>query len=153
MKNLFMAIVLLTGISTFAQQEKSNEQADKIERFTPEQRRELKLKEITLKLDLSASQQKEMAKIIAEQDAKREAAKAERKTAKEKGTKPTAEQRFTNKSKRLDNQIAMNQRMKSFLTPEQMQKWDELKSEKKERMRQTAKRGQKKTPGRKVDKN
>lgn len=140
MKNLFMAAVLFVTLSTFAQQDKSiRKPADKTERLSSEQRQQLRLKEMTLKLDLNASQQKEMSKIIAEQDAKRETAKSEYRSAKEKGVKPTAEEKFARKNQRLDAQIAMQQRLKAILTPEQMKKWDDMKTDKKQHYKHAAK--------------
>ena len=43
------------------------------------------------------------------------------------GTKPTSDQRLAMKKKRLDDQIAMNERVKKILTPEQYQKWEKAK--------------------------
>ena len=143
MKNLFMAAVLLVGLSTFAQ-DKTTQKSDVKTEMSSEQHQQLRLKEMTLKLDLNASQQKEMAKIIAEQHTKSEAAKAERKIAKEKGVKPTADEKFARKNKRLDQQIAMQQRLKAILTPEQMKKMDEMKSNKKNHFKHGAKGNRKK---------
>ncbi len=138
MKNLMMAIVLLVGMTGIAQEQNRNSQNPKMEKLSAEQRNELRLKEMTLKLDLTAAQQKEMAKIIAEQSAKRESAMAERKAAKDKNAKMSADERFAKKSQMLDQKIAMKQRVKAILTPEQMEKWEKLNSEKQRKFRHSA---------------
>ncbi|HEX8562538.1 MAG TPA: hypothetical protein VF676_06110 [Flavobacterium sp.] len=142
MRNLLMAAVLIMGLTTFAQEGKKVEDAKaRTEQLTPQQRQELRLKELTLKLDLSASQQKEMSKILSEQQAKRTAAIAERKTNKDAAKQLTAEEKFARKNKRLDDQIAMQQRLRSFLTPEQMTKWEQMKAYKSKHSKR-AKHGQ-----------
>jgi hypothetical protein len=135
MKKLIVAALLIVGMTSFAQDGKGRPERAGMEQLTPEQRNQLHLKKLTLELDLNASQQKEMSKIIAEQSAKKEARIAERKASKETGTKLTAEERFAKKSKMLDEQIAMKERMKKFLTPDQLKKWDEMKANKQSSMK------------------
>lgn len=127
MKNLFAIALLAVSLTGFAQEKmiKENKKA-KIEQFSPEQRNQLRLKELTLKLDLNASQQKEMSKIIEEQNAKKEALKTEMKSRKENTKKPTVEERFVMKNKMLDEKIALKQRVKKILTPEQLEKWEKM---------------------------
>lgn len=130
MKKLIIAALLVVGISAFAQDKKEIEKRhhrDEMEKFTPEQRNQLMLKKMTLELDLNASQQKEMSKIIAEKSAKMEARMKEMKVNKDSNTKPTSDEMFARKNKMLDEQIAMKERMKKILTPEQFKKWDEIK--------------------------
>jgi hypothetical protein len=124
-----------------------------MEQMTPEQRNQLHLKKMTLELDLNASQQKEMSKIIAEQSAKREAKMAERKATKDSVKKLTSDELFAKKSKMLDEQIVMKEKMKKILSADQFNKWDEMKEKRhngmKKRMayhqnRKQAKMGEKK---------
>ena len=112
MKKLLVAVLLVVGITTFAQ-----ERGEKREKLTPEQQTELHLKKMTLDLDLNDSQKKEMKTLLLEQSKKRESKMAEMKNHKEKGEKPTAEERFAMKSKMLDEQIAMKGKIKKILTP------------------------------------
>ncbi|HEX9979664.1 MAG TPA: hypothetical protein VGB50_03770 [Flavobacterium sp.] len=128
MKKLIVIALMMTGIASFAQ----HGEGRRHENLTTEQRNELRLKKMTLDLDLNASQQKEVAKIISEQSAKRESMVTERKARKEKGTKPTAEQRYAMENRMLDEQIAMKGRMKKILTAEQFDKWEKGKERKKE---------------------
>jgi len=144
MKKLLMVAFLVVGLTAFAQEKKMDRKRADMEKLTPEQRNQLAVKKMTLELGLNDSQQKEMSKIIAEQSAKREAAMAERKANKEKGVKPTADERFARESKRLDEQMALQERVKKILTPEQFKKWEQLKADRKEKMQERReKRGDK----------
>jgi Spy/CpxP family protein refolding chaperone len=128
MKKLFIVALLVVGMTSFAQERKARPERAQMEQMTPEQRNQLHLKKMTLELDLNASQQKEMSKIIAEQSAKREARMAERKATKDSAKKQlTSDELFAKKNKMLDEQIIMKERMKKILTPEQYKKWDDMK--------------------------
>ncbi|RZJ64286.1 MAG: hypothetical protein EOO50_16140 [Flavobacterium sp.] len=132
MKNVVMAVLMLVGVSGFAQEKHDGKRKhDRVE-LSPEQRNELRLKELTLKLDLNASQQKEMAKIISEQQVKRDAARAEMKTKRDNKEKPTADEVFARQSKMLDEQIAAKARMKKLLNDEQFDKWEKMREHKKD---------------------
>ena len=85
---------------------------------------------MTLDLDLDAQQQKEVKTIFLEQAKKREAKMAEMKAKREKGEKPSADERFEMKNEMLDNQIEMKAKMKKILKPEQYKKWEENQEEK-----------------------
>jgi len=144
MKKLLMVAFLVVGLTAFAQEKKMDRKRADMEKLTPEQRNQLAVKKMTLELGLNDSQQKEMSKIIAEQSTKREAAIAERKANKEKGVKPTADERFARESKRLDEQMALQERVKKILSPEQFKKWEQLKADRKEKMQERReKRGDK----------
>jgi periplasmic protein CpxP/Spy len=134
-KLITIALIAIISVSSYAQERKEGQrrpEGNPMEKFTPEQRNELMLKKMTLELDLNASQQKEMSKIIAEQTAKREAHLKDRKA---KTAKPTSDEIFEMKSKMLDEQIAMKGKMKKILSPEQFKKWDELKKHHREGMK------------------
>lgn len=137
MKKLALIVLLVVGLSTYAQEEKKQErQGAARERFSPEQRNQLQLKKITLDLNLNESQQKEIAKILEEQSAKRQAEMATFKANKEKGVKPTAEERFAMKNKKLDEAIAVKAQVQKVLTPEQFKKWEDMKKENRENMKE-----------------
>lgn len=139
MKKMFMIAIMMIGFSSFAQEKKISENkpqrsergdVPQMEKFTPEQRKQLQLKKMTLALDLNTSQQKEMEKIISEQSAKREAKMAERKASKETKKQLTSDERFAFQNKNLDEQIAMKARVKKILNAEQFEKWEKMKSQK-----------------------
>ena len=128
MRKLIVAAIMVVGMTAFAQVGKQGEQLSRpMEKFTPEQRTQLELKKMTLDLDLNANQQKEMGKIIAEQQSKREAKRAEMEANKKANVKPTADQLFAMKNQRLDEEIATKDKVKKILTPEQLQKWDAMR--------------------------
>lgn len=133
-----MIAIMMIGLSSFAQEKKisenrpqRSERADipQMEKFTPEQRKQLQLKKMTLALDLNSNQQKEMEKIISEQSAKREAKMAERKASKESKKQLTADERFAFQNQKLDEQIAMKARVKKILNAEQFEKWEKMRSQ------------------------
>ena len=117
----------MVGMTVLAQERNRKQKGNEMEQFTPEQRSELQVKKLTLELDLNESQQKEIKAFIADKNAKMEAHITEMKAMKEKGTKPSIDERFAMKSKMLDEQIAAKKRMEKILTPKQFEKWNELK--------------------------
>lgn len=133
MKKVMIAAMLMIGMTSFAQETAKPAKAEraKLEEFTPEQRQQLHLKKLTLDLNLSASQQKEFAALLKDSQAKREAAKAERKAQKEKGQKPTKDERFAMKNKMLDEQIAMKDKVRKILSAEQFEKWEKAQADRK----------------------
>ncbi|MDI1257284.1 MAG: hypothetical protein PSV16_14415 [Flavobacterium sp.] len=137
MKKLIAAALLIVGMTAFAQEKpegpKKGDRAA-MAKLTPEQRSELHLKTLTLKLDLNASQQKEMGKIVAEMDAKREAMKAERIANKDK--KLTSDEIFAKKNKMLDEKIAMKERLKKILNDEQMDKFEKMQQQRQKKMQE-----------------
>lgn len=134
MKKVMMAVLLTIGMTAMAQEKAPESKKAAMEQFTPQQRNELRVKELTLKLGLNSSQQKDMGKLLAEQSTKMEAAKAERTANKGKNVKLTANERFAKRSQILDEQIAMKEKVKKILTPQQFEKWESLKMHKKEKM-------------------
>jgi periplasmic protein CpxP/Spy len=130
MKKVFIVALLAISLSSVAQDRKERPSRGEMEQMTPEQRSQLLVKKMTLELDLNAKQQDQVAKIIAEQSAKREAMRAERKAKMEEGKI----NRFEMANKLLDEQITMKDKMKSILSADQFAKWETLKEKNKERM-------------------
>lgn len=123
MKKLIIATLLIAGISSFAQDKKETEKRPdraQMGKLTPEERNQLILKKMTLKLDLNAKQLEQMKQVLAEQSVKSEAMRAEFKENKRK----SKEEMLVLKNKMLDEQIAMKSKMKTILTPEQFEKWN-----------------------------
>lgn len=135
MKKVIVVVLMLVGFTTFAQEEKQASKRAEMEKMTPEQRNQLLLKRVTAILNLNEKQQKEIAPILMEQQLKREKALAEFKAQKEKGTKPTADERFARENNKLDEEIAMNEKLQKILAPDQMKKWEDMKSKGRERMK------------------
>jgi len=147
MKKLMMIALLVFGLNSFAQDngKKANNQNES-EKMSVEQRNQLKLKKLTLDLSLTDSQQKEMSKIITEQSAKREAAIAQRKADKEKGVKPTADERFAKENQMLDERIALKARVKKILNADQFEKWEKSNENKEARFKQHVEKRDRKHP-------
>lgn len=131
MKKVIVIVMLVVGFSTFAQERK---QGGEREKMSTEQRSQLRLKKLTLELGLNDTQQKEMSKIIADQEAKREAKMAERKANQEKGIKPTADERFARENQKLDDEMATKSKIQKILTPTQFEKWESMKKDNREHM-------------------
>ena len=135
MKKVLIALVLLVGMTSLAQEKKVRSERTQMEQMTAEQRNELHLKKMTLDLDLTATQQKEMSKIIAEQGTKKESRITERKANKDAAKKQlTADEKFAKKSRILDEQIVMKERMKKVLSVDQFKRWEDMKDQRNQRM-------------------
>ncbi len=124
MKTWILAAVMMIGLTVSAQHREA-----KHEPLKPEQRAELRAKQMTLALNLNDKQQKDVQKLILERGKKMEQAQAQRKADRAAGKKLTADERFEMKSRRLDEQIAMNAEMRKILNAEQFAKWETMKKE------------------------
>lgn len=128
MKTWILAIMMMAGVTLNAQ-----EKGERHEQLKPEQRAELRAKEMTLTLDLNEKQQKDIKALYLDRAKKTDAAREQFKAAKEAGKKPTADEKFAMRSKMLDEQIAMKADMKKILTAEQYAKWEQKKEHMKKR--------------------
>ena len=143
MKKLIVLALLIVGSTILAQGKGKNPQQNNKEQFSPEQQNQLKLKKMTLDLDLTDAQQKELSPIIAQNTAKKEAMKAERQAMKEKGTQPTADERFAREMKKLDDQIAFKKSMQKILTEKQFDRWSQQQAERQKDKKKGSKGGKK----------
>ncbi|MCF6140347.1 hypothetical protein L1S34_03520 [Flavobacterium sp. K77] len=135
MKKVLIAVALIVGMASNAQEKMEGRRNARENQLTKEQRQELHLKKMTLDLDLSTAQQKEIQVVLNEQSNKRETALANRKEKQAANAKkPTADERFAIKNQMLDDQIAMKARMKKILSNEQFKKWETMKENKNDRM-------------------
>jgi len=140
-----MAVLLLVGTVGFSQEKQETGKRVPKTELTTEQKNDLRLKEMTLKLDLTASQQKEMAKIIADQQKSRSELQAKMKEKRDSNTKPTSEEVYAMRSKKLDSQIENRAKMKKMLTPEQFATWEKFREERPHRMNKDFGKRHKKT--------
>jgi hypothetical protein len=129
MKKLIVIALLSLSISGVAQEKKNRINEDRPQ-LTAEQQNELQVKKLTLELDLSAQQQKEIAKIVAKKQLKREAMRTELKSKKAEDKKLTSDEKFVLKRNMLDEQIAHKNEMKKVLTAEQYEKWEKMSKNK-----------------------
>lgn len=134
MKNLLMVVALALTLTGQAQERKTRTEGAKIERMSTDQKRVLQVKKMTLELDLTATQQKEISALLTEQSNNRAKMLSSRKENKATDKKQrTAAERFEQQNQMLDNQIVMKERMKKILSNEQFKKWDSSRTERQER--------------------
>ncbi len=139
MKKIILIALALVTIQVNAQNKKQGERkGDRMEKrqgmkdFTPEEMAQLQTKKMTLDLDLTASQQKQIEKLNLE-NAKDRKAKMEARQAKMKdgkGEKPSKEERLAMMNERLDKQMEMKKKMKQILNVDQFEKWEKTMSRK-----------------------
>ena len=116
------AMIIIVSLNGFSQE--NGEPKMEKSALTAEQRNQLQLKRMTLELDLTSNQQKEMATLIAEQAAKRETKKAEFNKQKETHKELTADEKFAIKNQMLDEQITHKAKIKKILNEKQFEKWE-----------------------------
>ena len=129
MKKVLVTTVFLIGMMGYSQrgQHFDSEQRG-MKDMSPEQIAILKTKKMTLALDLSTAQQKEIQTLNLENAKEREALMLERKVKKEQAeqSKPSTDERFEFQNERLDRMIAQKGKMKQILSEEQFQKWERI---------------------------
>ncbi|KAB8151720.1 hypothetical protein EZY14_017615 [Kordia sp. TARA_039_SRF] len=134
MKNILYALAILFTVNLAAQEHpehggrKGKMKAHKefLQSLTPEQHATLQTKKLTLALDLSAQQQAKVLTLQTKKATEHKAKMEAHKAMKEKGEKPTAEQRYQLMNERLDAQIAYKKSMKKILTNEQYERWEKM---------------------------
>lgn len=143
MKTWILAMVMMAGTAVNAQGIEAGKPhrgnhgkpvREAAAQLTPEQRIQLKAKNLTLKLDLTDKQQKDVEKLLLAHETKKQDFLNKRKTAKENGTKLTSEDRFALKSQMLDERIATKREFKKILTAEQYSKFEKLQAKRVHKM-------------------
>ncbi len=128
MKYLFSLLLVGMSFITIAQNRDGNIKG--YNNFTPEQNAELQTKKLTLALELTTAQQKQVFEInkksALELNKRRESMIAN----KENGKTMTSDERFKMMSDRIDEMIAMQNEMKEILNKNQYEKWKDMKEKK-----------------------
>ncbi|GGH40314.1 hypothetical protein IA57_02020 [Mangrovimonas yunxiaonensis] len=146
MKKLVLIALALMAFTANAQERKNHDKPN----FTPEEVAELRTKQMTLDLDLTEAQQKQVGKINLEEATFRHQKRSAMKTG-EASEKPSKEARLKMKHEMLDRQIELKAKMKQVLNESQYEKWVEKRESKKQRhMKRHKKDGTKKLQ-RKID--
>ena len=130
MKKLVVLVVLMAGITAIAQKpERERGHRGDMKDMSPEQIATLQTKQMTLALDLTDAQQKEIQSLNLQNAVKRSEKMNEMKARKESGEakKLTSEERYAMKTAMLDHQIAQKEKMKKILSKEQYMKWEKMK--------------------------
>ncbi len=137
MKKLILATLLAFSVSIFAQEKNEKEtKENKMERKSPEERAEMHLKKLSTELNLNAKQQEQIKQFMIENRAKRQAMMKERMANKEIPKVPTPEERKLRKQKMDDGKKAMDEKLKTILTPEQFTKWNAFQEARKDKMKE-----------------
>lgn len=131
MRKIFLAMLLVVGITTVAQERKM-----KHDDLTIEERTELQVKKMTLDLNLDDKQQNQIKTLLNENAKAREAKIVEMKKRKEAGEKMNKEERLKMQNDKLDAQIEMKKKMKTILNEEQMKKWESQQEKRDEKMKE-----------------
>ena len=132
MKNLILALALVFGMTTFAQERKMGKE-DR-EKLTPQERVEFQVKRLTKDLDLSTKQAEQVKTLMTKKSEVRAAHKKEMNTKRASGTRLTTEEREAMKSKIQDEVTSLKKEMKTILSVEQFTKWEQNFEEKKDKM-------------------
>ena len=148
MKKLIFVFVVLITMNTQAQdgkrEFKEGENEEKrafLKDLTPEETATLKTKRMTLHLDLTDAQQRQIEKINLENS---KLIKSKREGRKYIDSKPTKEERLKMMNERLDQQIATKKKVKSILNEGQYEKWEKSM---KHRTKKKGERGKGKSSG------
>ncbi|NNT72005.1 hypothetical protein HKT18_07235 [Flavobacterium sp. IMCC34852] len=130
MKKVFLALLLLVGITALAQEKKGKRMDG--EKLTTEQKVDFQVKKMTKDLNLNETQAKEVRTIVTKEVEKREAKKAEMDKKKEQA-------RAERLAQAKENQAALEADMKKILTPDQFAKWEKSREEKKAKVKERMK--------------
>jgi len=123
MKNVLIICIALLGFNAIAQKKDTSKREARSEmkqNLTAEQKAELKSKKMTLALDLSEKQQKEVNQLFLKEAKEREALKKDGENRKEL----SETERFERKTQMMDKLIAHKKEMKSILNQTQYTKWE-----------------------------
>ncbi len=144
MKNLVVIAIAFLTLSATAQDRRQERRGHEhmkeiLKDMTPEEVANLKMKKLTLRLDLTDKQQKQVESILLEQAVERQK-KREAHQKNEEKEKPSKEEFLKMQNKRLDHQIEVKRQMKEILTEEQYAKFEKMKPRRHHRKGKRAKR-------------
>lgn len=128
MKKLVVIALMLSGLTTFAQEKKEGKQGKPDgEKWSVEQKVDEKVKRIASDLNLNEKQVAEIKELLQKEIAQKEENRAKIKAIREE-MRPTKEERE-----------AMKAEMKRVLTPEQFEKFVAIQKEKKNKLKEERK--------------
>lgn len=143
---LVIALVLFTLNGTAQERSKENhsnrkQKMEMLKSMTPKEIADLKTKRLTLHLDLSDKQQKDVHKLILTQTQEnRKFRNTNKRTDEARKEKLSKEEFLKMQNHRLDQQIAFKRDMKTILTPEQYKKFEKMKLRKHRKKRKRKRR-------------
>lgn len=152
MKKVISLIVLVLVVSFTSQAQRKMKNEDR-EPLSVEQKTTLSVKKLTLALDLTEKQQREVRPLIAEKIAKRKKMHEEFKARKESAKKLTKDERYERMNAKLDEKIAFKAKMKQILNKEQYEKYEKIAAKRMRKGKRKMKKHAKKRKHRKEHKN
>lgn len=131
-----VAIALVFGfvLTSFAQKKKRRS-----DDFSVEQKTELALKKMTLRLDLSERQQNKIRPLLAKQITKREEFRKNRKAKRKEAKKLSADERYEKQMAHLDKKIAFKSSMKEILNSKQYERFEKTNGRRAHKMKRKMK--------------
>ncbi len=129
MKRVLVTVLMLVGFVAFAQRgDHGMDHKRNLKDLSPEQLATLHTKKLTLALDLTDAQQRQVQKLSLEKVTERKAKMEARKEAREnsEGGKLSTEERYQLQIERLDKAIAQKKKMRSILDDDQYAKWEKI---------------------------
>ncbi|MEO8933001.1 MAG: hypothetical protein ABI295_01735 [Xanthomarina sp.] len=130
-----LAFITLVFIASIAQAQHKMQSEQKMQAYSAEEASQLKVKQLTLDLDLSEAQQQQVEALYLENAKTREAKMKQRNLSENSKTSKmelSKEDKLQMKNDRLDHQIEMKKKMKEILNNDQYTKWEKMREEKKE---------------------
>jgi hypothetical protein len=138
-----LVLVFAFTLTTQAQKQGRKKGGQEGPKLTVEQHTNLAVKKLTLALDLSNKQQNQIRPLISTQASLRKAEMLKRKENKGSNKRPTSDEIYEMKIKKLDNQIAFKAKMKDILNKEQFEKFSKMKKRKGMKKGKMMKKGKK----------
>lgn len=142
MKTLIIALVFAMSFTGFAQESSKMTKAER-EKMTPEQRQEKKLAYLTKQLTLDSKQQVEVKQILAEKGAKTQEMQAKKQARKVSKDKMTPEEKANLKTQMQTQKADIDTKMKAVLSADQYTKWQNMRDDNKEKMKEKRKESKK----------
>ncbi len=125
MKKVILLAALMLGFTAMAQKGERGNRGD-FKNMSAEQMATLQTKQMTLDLNLTASQQSKIQALNLDNATKRKAKMEERKALKEAAERParTSDEQYAMRAERLDAAIAHKAELKKILSTEQFEQWE-----------------------------
>lgn len=130
MKKILALLVLVVAVSFQTNAQERKRQHRQGENLTAEQIATLASKKMTLGLDLTASQEKQVFKLLEAQAQDRIEMRTQRQEMRKNNERPSEEDKYNFKVAQLDKQIAFKTEMKKVLNDEQYEKWGKIMARK-----------------------
>ena len=128
MKKVILLAVLMLGFTAMAQKGERGNRGNRgdYKNMSAEQMATLQTKQMTLDLNLTATQQSKIQALNLDIATKRKAKMEERKALKEAAERParTSDEKYAMKAERLNAAIAHKAELKKILSTEQFEQWE-----------------------------